>query len=178
MPKHRYRIMAPYMAKVGTLGQRMMKQTATVQVNIDFESERDAIAKIRLAMGLSPILTATFANSPISDGRPNGYMSFRQHIWTDTDRDRCGLLPFAFSRDAGFEDYVDWALDVPMYFIRRDGKFIDLTGLPFREFLAARGGRPSRHHGGLAAPSDHAVSRRCGSRPTSRSVRSTASRRS
>jgi glutamate--cysteine ligase len=135
VPKQRYRIMAPYMEKVGTLGQRMMKQTATVQANIDFESERDAIAKFRLAMGLSPILTAAFANSSISEGRPNRYMSFRQHIWTDTDRDRCGLLPFAFTRDAGFEDYVDWALDVPMYFIRRGGRFVDLSGLPFREFL-------------------------------------------
>jgi glutamate--cysteine ligase len=140
VPKPRYRIMAPYMTKVGTLGHRMMKQTATVQTNIDFESERDALGKFRLAMGLSPILTAAFANSPISDGRPNGYMSFRQHIWTDTDRDRCGLLPFAFSPDAGFEDYVDWALDVPMYFIRRGGSFVDLSGLPFRQFLAQGAG--------------------------------------
>jgi glutamate--cysteine ligase len=140
VPKPRYRIMAPYMAKVGTLGHRMMKQTATVQTNIDFESERDALGKFRLAMGLSPILTAAFANSPISDGRPNGYMSFRQHIWTDTDRDRCGLLPFAFSGEAGFEDYVDWALDVPMYFIRRGGRFVDLSGMPFRQFLAKGAG--------------------------------------
>jgi glutamate--cysteine ligase len=135
VPKVRYGIMAPYMSKVGTLGHRMMKQTATVQANIDFETERDAMAKVRLGMGLSPILTAAFANSPISDGRLNGYLSYRQHVWTDTDRDRCGLLPFAFSRDAGFEDYADWALDVPMYFIRREGKLVDLTGLPFREFL-------------------------------------------
>jgi glutamate--cysteine ligase len=135
VPKPRYAIMAPYMAKVGTLGQRMMKQTATVQVNIDFDGEQNAMEKVRLGMGLSPILTAAFANSSISDGAVNGYMSYRQHIWTDTDRSRCGLLPFAFSRDASFEDYVDWALDVPMYFIRRDGKFIDLTGMPFREFL-------------------------------------------
>jgi len=135
VPKVRYGIMAPYMSKVGTLGHRMMKQTATVQANIDFESERDAMAKIRLAMGLSPILTAAFANSPVSDGKLNGYMSYRQYIWTDTDRDRCGLLPFVFSRDAGFEDYADWALDVPMYFVRRDGKFVNLAGMPFREFL-------------------------------------------
>jgi glutamate--cysteine ligase len=147
VPKPRYAIMAPYMTKVGTLGHRMMKQTATVQVNIDFDGEDDAMAKCRLGMGLSPILTAAFANSSISDGAPNGYMSYRQHIWTDTDRARCGLLPFAFSRDAGFEDYADWALDVPMYFIRRDGKFIDLSGLPFREFLkhGARG-----HHSTMA----------------------------
>jgi glutamate--cysteine ligase len=135
VPKPRYRIMAPYMAKVGTFGHRMMKQTATVQANIDFDSQRDAMAKLRLGMGLSPILTAAFANSSISEGRLNGYMSYRQHIWTDTDRDRSGLLPFVFSPDAGFEDYVEWALDVPMYFIHRDGKFIDLTGMPFREFV-------------------------------------------
>jgi len=147
VPKVRYGIMAPYMSKVGTLGHRMMKQTATVQANIDFESERDAMAKMRLAMGLSPILTAAFANSPISDGKRNGYMSYRQHIWTDTVRDRCGLLPFVFAREAGFEDYAEWALDVPMYFIRRDGRFVDLTGMPFREFLR-RGA--AGHHATLA----------------------------
>ena len=147
VPKVRYGIMAPYMSTVGTLGHRMMKQTATVQANIDFESERDAMAKMRLAMGLSPILTAAFANSPISDGKRNGYMSYRQHIWTDTVRDRCGLLPFVFAREAGFEDYAEWALDVPMYFIRRDGRFVDLTGMPFREFLR-RGA--AGHHATLA----------------------------
>lgn len=135
VPKPRYGIMAPYMKKVGTLGHRMMKQTATVQANLDFSDERDAMEKMRVAMGLSPLLTAMFANSPICDGRLNGYRSFRQHVWTDTDRDRCGLLPFVFSRDAGFEDYANWALDVPMYFIRRGGRFVDLSGLPFREFL-------------------------------------------
>jgi glutamate--cysteine ligase len=147
VPKPRYRIMAPYMAKVGTLGHRMMKQTATVQANIDFDSQRDAMAKLRLGMGLSPILTAAFANSSISEGRLNGYMSYRQHIWTDTDRDRSGLLPFVFSPDAGFEDYVEWALDVPMYFIHRDGKFIDLTGMPFREFVKHGAGG---HHATMA----------------------------
>lgn len=147
VPKPRYRIMAPYMTRVGTLGHRMMKQTATVQANIDFDSERDAMEKMRLAMGLSPILSAAFANSPICDGRRNGYMSFRQHVWTDTDRDRCGLLPFVFARDTGFEDYADWALDVPMYFIRRRGRFVDLSGLPFREFL--RHGA-SGHHATMA----------------------------
>jgi glutamate--cysteine ligase len=147
VPKERYRIMAPYMRTVGSLGHRMMKQTATVQTNIDFSDERDAMEKMRVAMGLAPILTAMFANSSISDGRLNGYMSFRQHIWTDTDRDRSGLLPFVFSRDAGFEDYVDWALGVPMYFIRREGRLVDLTGLPFREFLR-RGA--AGHHAKLA----------------------------
>ena len=135
VPKPRYAIMAPYMTQVGTLGHRMMKQTATVQANIDFGSERNAMEKMRLAMGLAPILTAAFANSSVLEGRLSGYMSFRAHVWTDTDRDRCGLLPFVFSRDAGFEDYADWALDVPMYFIRRDGRFVDLSGMPFRHFL-------------------------------------------
>ncbi len=135
VPKPRYAIMGPYMLKVGTLGQRMMKQTATVQANIDFSSERDAMDKIRLGMGLSPILTAAFANSPILEGKRTGYMSYRQHVWTDTDNNRSGLLPFVFSPHAGFEDYADWALDVPMYFIRREGRFVDLTGMPFREFL-------------------------------------------
>jgi glutamate--cysteine ligase len=147
VPKSRYGIMAPYMLKVGTLGQRMMKQTATVQANIDFDSERDAAAKMRLAMGLSPILSAAFANSPILEGELCGHMSFRQHVWTDTDRARCGLLPFVFSRDASFADYTDWALDVPMYFIRRDGRFIDLAGLPFREYLR-RGA--AGHHATMA----------------------------
>lgn len=147
VPKARYGIMGPYMQKVGTLGHRMMKQTATVQTNIDFSDERDAMEKMRVTMGLSPILTAMFANSPICDGRLNGYMSFRQHVWTDTDRDRCGLLPFVFSRDAGFEDYADWALGVPMYFIRRDDRFVDLSGLPFREFLKKGA---AGHHATLA----------------------------
>ncbi|MGH7822867.1 MAG: glutamate--cysteine ligase [Candidatus Binatia bacterium] len=147
VPKARYAIMGPYMLKVGTLGQRMMKQTATVQTNVDFADEPDAMAKLRVSMGLSPILTAMFANSSISEGRLNGYMSYRQHVWTDTDRDRCGLLPFVFSREAGFEDYADWALDAPMYFIRREGRFIDLTGLPFREYM--RKGAAG-HHATLA----------------------------
>jgi glutamate--cysteine ligase len=135
VPKPRYAIMAPYMTKVGRLGHRMMKQTATVQANFDFGDEHDAMDKMRVAMGLVPLISAMFANSSISDGALNGYMSYRQHVWTDTDRDRSGLLPFVFSRDAGFEDYADWALDVPMYFIRRDGRFVDLSGMPFREFV-------------------------------------------
>ena len=135
VPKARYGIMGPYMKKVGTLGHAMMKQTATVQTNIDFGSERDALAKMRLSMGLAPLLTAIFANSPVSEGRRNGYLSYRQHIWTDTDRDRSGLLPFVFSPEAGFVDYVEWALDVPMYFIQRNGRFVDLSGMPFREYL-------------------------------------------
>lgn len=135
LPKKRYRIMAPYMQKVGTMGHRMMKQTATVQANIDFSDEKDAMAKFRTAMGLSSLITAIFANSPISEGNLNGYKSFRGHIWTKTDKDRCGLLPFAFSSDVSFAHYVEYALDVPMYFIVRDGSYVDLSGTPFRRFL-------------------------------------------
>lgn len=135
VPKKRYRIMAPYMAKVGKLGHRMMKQTATVQANIDYSDERDAMAKFRTAMGLSPLITAIFANSPISESQLNGYRSFREHIWTDTDKDRCGLLRFGFFPEVSFEHYVEYALDVPMYFILRDGNYIDFTGVPFRHYL-------------------------------------------
>jgi len=134
VPKRRYGIMGPYMLKVGTLGQRMMKQTATVQVNIDYESERDAIMKLRVGMGIAPLLTAIFANSPISDGALNGYLSYRAHIWTDTDDARCGLLPFVFHPSCGFTDYIDYALDVPMYFIVRDGRWTDMTPYTFRRF--------------------------------------------
>jgi len=135
VPKKRYDIMWPHMARVGTLGQRMMTQTATVQVNIDYSDEADAMRKLRLGMGLDPLLTAMFANSPLSDGDLNGYASLRAHIWSDTDRARCGLLPFVFQPSAGFEDYIEWALDVPMYFIVRDGAWIDMTAHRFRAFL-------------------------------------------
>lgn len=134
VPKHRYAIMGPHMQRVGSLGQRMMKQTATVQMNIDYASERDAMAKMRVGMGIAPLLTALFANSPISDGRLNGFKSFRGHIWTDTDPARCGLLPFVFRDSCSFADYVDYALDVPMYFIVRDGRWIDMTSRTFRQF--------------------------------------------
>ena len=135
VPKPRYRIMAPYMLKVGTLGQRMMKQTATVQANIDYSDEKDAMAKFRTGMGLAPILIAMFANSPICDGQLNGYRSFREHIWTDTDKSRSGLLKFAFLPEVSFTHYVEYALDVPMYFIIRNKHYIDMTGLTFRQFL-------------------------------------------
>lgn len=135
VPKKRYRIMGPYMAKVGTLGQRMMKQTATVQANIDFSDEHDAMAKFRTGMGLTPLIIALFANSPIAEGQPTGYRSFREHIWTDTDKSRSGLLRFAFLPEVSFSHYVEYALDVPMYFIIREGNYIDLTGIPFRHFL-------------------------------------------
>jgi len=148
VPKKRYRIMGPYMLKVGTLGQRMMKQTATVQANIDFSDEKDAMAKFRTGMGLTPILIGIFANSPISDGQLNGYRSFREHIWTDTDKSRSGLLQFAFSPDVSFLHYVEYALDVPMYFIVRDHDYINMTGVTFREFLK------HGHHGHYATMDD------------------------
>jgi len=137
VPKERYRIMREYMPRVGTLGHRMMKQTATVQANIDFASERDAMVKLRVGMGAAPIVNAIFANSPFVDGDLSGHVSFRGHVWTDTDRARCGLLPFVFGEDASFAHYVEWALDVPMYFILREGRYVtDVTGMPFRHFLA------------------------------------------
>ncbi len=141
VPKQRYAIMAPYMERVGTLGVRMMKQTATVQANIDYADERDAMRKLRVGMGLAPILNAMFANSSLSEGDLNGYMSFRGHIWTDTDAARCGLLPLAFREGASFADYVAWALDVPLYFILRGGTYrTTVTGMPFRRFLAEGAG--------------------------------------
>jgi len=136
VPKQRYGIMGPYMTRVGTMGQRMMKQTATVQANIDYADERDAMRKFAVGMGIAPIVNAMFANSSISEGGLNGFMSYRGHVWTDTDDARCGVLPFAFRPNAGFADYVEWALDVPLYFILRDGRYrTDVTGVPFRRFL-------------------------------------------
>jgi len=135
VPKKRYGIMGPYMPTVGKLGQRMMKQTATVQANIDFLDEKDAMMKFRTGMGLAPVLIAMFANSPISDGELNGYRSFREHIWTDTDKSRSGLLKFAFDADASFAHYVEYALDVPMYFIIRNHDYINMTGRTFRQYL-------------------------------------------
>src|ERR1700687_3866810 len=138
LPKARYHIMYPYMARKGRLGQRMMKQTAGVQANLDYGDEADAMRKMRLSMGMVPLVYAMFANSPLCDGRLNGYQSYRGHIWNDTDPDRCGTLEFVFRDDAGFEDYVEYALDVPMYFIYRNHESQDLPrppGLPFRQFL-------------------------------------------
>ncbi len=139
LPKARYRIMYPYMTRKGRLGQRMMKQTAGVQANLDYSGEIDAMRKLRVSMGMVPLLYAIFANSPICDGGLNGYQTFRGHIWTDTDPDRCGMLEFLFRDDASFEDYVEYALDVPMYFIIRDHEYIDLTpppGITFRQYMA------------------------------------------
>jgi glutamate--cysteine ligase len=136
VPKQRYAIMRDYMLRVGSMGHRMMKQTATVQANIDYADERDAMRKLRLGMATSPIVNAVFANSCISEGGVNGQLSFRGHIWTDTDRARCGLLPFAFRADASFADYISWALDVPLYFVLRKDRYrTEVTGVPFRRFL-------------------------------------------
>jgi len=138
MPKARYRIMRDYMPRVGTLGLDMMTRTCTVQVNLDFSSERDMADKFRASLALQPVATALFANSPFVEGRPSGFLSYRSHIWTDTDPDRTGSLPFVFEQGFGFERYVQWMLDVPMYFVRRDGRYIDAAGQSFRDFLAGR----------------------------------------
>jgi glutamate--cysteine ligase len=138
MPKGRYAIMRRYMPLKGKLGLDMMLRTCTVQVNLDFASEADMVRKFRLSLALQPIATALFANSPFTEGKPNGFQSFRAHIWTDTDPDRTGMLPFVFEDGMGFERYVDYLLDVPMYFVYRDGKYIDVAGQSFRDFLAGR----------------------------------------
>lgn len=138
MPKGRYRIMREYMPKKGNLGLDMMTRTCTVQVNLDFADEADLVKKFRVGLALQPVATALFANSPFTEGRPNGFQSFRSHIWTDTDPDRCGDLPFAFEDGFGIERYVDYALDVPMYFVYRDGRYIDASGQSFRDFMEGR----------------------------------------
>jgi glutamate--cysteine ligase len=135
MPKGRYGIMRDYMPKVGTLGLDMMLRTTTVQVNLDFESEADMVKKFRVSLAMQPLATAIFANSPFLEGKPSGYLSLRSHVWEDTDRDRCGILPFAFEDGMGFERYVDYMLDVPMYFVYRDGIYVDASGQSFRDFL-------------------------------------------
>jgi glutamate--cysteine ligase len=138
MPKARYRIMTDYMPKVGTLGLDMMYRTATVQVNLDYGSEADMVKKLRVSLALQPIATALFANSPFTDGKPNGYLSRRSEIWRHTDNDRAGMIPFAFEEGFGYERYVDWALDVPMYFVKRGSTYHDVAGASFRDLLAGR----------------------------------------
>jgi len=136
MPKSRYRIMTGYMPKVGSRGLDMMYRTATVQANLDFSSEADMVAKLRVGLALQPMITALFANSPFTDGKPNGVLSARSQIWLDTDGARTGMLPFAFEPGMGFERYVDYALDVPMYFIKRGDVYHDVAGSNFRDLLA------------------------------------------
>jgi len=135
MPKGRYKLMDSYMQKVGTHGTQMMRRTCTVQVNLDFASEADMVKKLRVALALQPVATALFANSPFFDGKPNGHKSWRSRIWRDLDAARTGTLPFAFEEGFGFQQYVDYALDVPMYFVYRDGKYIDALGQSFRDFM-------------------------------------------
>lgn len=135
MPKGRYKIMKAYMPKVGTHGREMMFRTCTVQTNLDFGSESDMVKKLRVSLALQPLGTALFANSPFKEGKLNGYKSYRSRIWLDTDADRTGMLPFAFEDGFGFEQYVDYALDVPMYFVHRGEDYLDASGLSFRDFL-------------------------------------------
>jgi glutamate--cysteine ligase len=148
MPKERYAIMQRYMPRKGRLGLDMMFRTATVQVNLDFGSEADMVAKMRVGLALQPLATALFANSPFTEGKPNGFKSYRAEIWRDTDPDRTGILPFVFEPGMGFERYVDYALGVPMYFVYRNGRYIDVAGASFRDFLEGKldrlpGERPS-----------------------------------
>jgi glutamate--cysteine ligase len=138
MPKGRYGIMLDYMPKVGGLGLDMMLRTCTIQVNLDYASEADMVKKFRVGLALQPVATALFANSPLTEGKPNGYKSFRSHIWEDTDSDRTGMLPFVFEDGFGYDRYLDYALDVPMYFVFRDGKYIDASGHSFRDFMDGR----------------------------------------
>jgi glutamate--cysteine ligase len=148
MPKSRYAIMRRYMPMRGALGLDMMLRTCTVQVNLDYQSEADMVRKLRVALALQPLATALFANSPFTEGRPNGFLSYRAEIWTDTDPDRTGMPAVFFEDGFGFERYVEWVLDVPMYFIQRDGGFVDLAGQSFRRFL---------ERGLDAAPGERAV---------------------
>jgi glutamate--cysteine ligase len=138
MPKARYRIMTGYMPKVGSLGLDMMYRTSTVQVNMDYGSEADMVRKLRVSLALQPIATAIFANSPFTDGRPNGFLSMRSQIWRDTDPDRTGMMAFAFEDGFGYERYVDWALDVPMYFVKRGSTYHDVAGASFRDLFAGK----------------------------------------
>ena len=139
MPKGRYAIMRRYMQKVGSLGLDMMTRTCTVQVNLDYASEADMVRKLRVALLLQPLATALFANSPFTEGRPNGFLSYRAHVWTDTDNDRSGMPAVMFEDGFGFERYAEWLVDqVPMYFVYRDGTYIDVAGSRFRDFMDGR----------------------------------------
>src|SRR6056297_344019 len=135
MPKGRYKLMDGYMQKVGTAGTTMMRRTCTVQVNLDFASEADMVQKLRVALALQPVATALFANSPFFEGKPNGHKSWRSRVWRDLDPDRTGMLPFVFDEGFGFEAYADYALNVPMYFVYREGQYVDALGQSFRDFL-------------------------------------------
>ncbi len=135
MPKGRYGIMLNHMPKVGTMGLDMMLRTCTIQVNLDYSNQADMVQKFRVGLALQPLATALFANSPLLEGKSNGYLSYRSHIWSDTDPHRTGMLPFVFDDDFGYERYVDYMLDVPMYFVYRDGQYLNAAGLSFRDFM-------------------------------------------
>ncbi|MDE2562474.1 MAG: glutamate--cysteine ligase [Sphingomonadales bacterium] len=135
MPKGRYAIMLRHMPRVGSMGLDMMLRTCTIQTNLDYSSEADMVQKFRVSLALQPLATALFANSPFLEGKPNGFLSYRSHIWSDTDPHRTGMLPFVFEQGFGYERYVDYMLDVPMYFVFREGKYIDAAGQSFRDFL-------------------------------------------
>jgi glutamate--cysteine ligase len=155
MPKQRYQVMTRYMPLVGTRGLDMMYRTATIQVNLDFADEADMVKKFRVSLALQPIATAIFASSPFTEGRPNGYLSMRSEVWRDTDRARTGMLPFVFEPGMSFERYVDYALAVPMYFVYRNGRYVDVAGASFRDFLAGRLSQLPGEHPTLDDWSDH-----------------------
>ena len=138
MPKGRYAIMLRHMPRVGSMGLDMMLRTCTIQVNLDYSSEADMAQKFRTSLALQPLATALFANSPFTEGKPNGFLSYRSHIWSDTDPHRTGMLPFVFDEGFGYQRYVDYMLDVPMYFVFRDGKYIDAAGQSFRDFMVGK----------------------------------------
>lgn len=156
MPKGRYKIMTAYMPKVGTRGLDMMYRTCTVQTNLDFSSEADMVKKLRVSLALQPVATALFANSPFTEGKPNGLLSMRSEIWRDTDNQRAGMLPFAFENGMGFERYVDYALDVPMYFLKRGDSYVDVSGKSFRDLLAGKlTGIPGENFAAISDWSNH-----------------------
>ena len=157
MPKARYDIMRRYLPTRARLPLHMMHLTATVQANFDFESEADMVRKLRTAMGITPIVSALFANSPLYLGKPSGYVSRRLHIWRHTDPDRCGMLPFVFEEGFGYERYADWALDVPMFFVVREGRYLPAEGRTFRQFLENGLAGPPGHARGLEPPPHHAL---------------------
>ena len=155
MPKSRYKIMREYMPKKGTLGLDMMQATCTVQVNLDFASEAEMVRMFRIGLALQPIATALFANSPFKKGKPAGFLSLRSNVWTDTDPDRCGIAPFVFEDGFGFERYVEFMLDVPMYFVYREGHYIDVSGQSFRHFMEGRLPGLPREYPTLSDWADH-----------------------
>jgi glutamate--cysteine ligase len=155
MPKGRYEIMRNYMPRVGSMGLDMMLRTCTVQVNLDFGDEADMVEKLRVSLALQPLATALFANSPFTEGKPNGYRTLRGKVWTDTDPDRTGIPAVAFEDGFGFERFADWVLDVPMYFIMREGQWIDAAGMSFRAFLEGRAEKLKGHTATMGDWADH-----------------------